>query len=163
MGFCEQQVGDLLASLDALGRFDAPLDAIRAPLQPLPGWVAPAGPTDGGSGAAAAAGAAESLQTTWADLVEADGVLAETLNDAHTADAASRTHLRHLHQEIRAAVQALNSSIQTPAGHQQLVEFLETKAGQAKQITDDAQQTAERVAAGLQAAITTYGAATGPR
>ena len=101
------------------------------------------------------------IEGTRAALVEADRVLTTTLNDAYAADAASRTQLRNLHQEIRASVEALSSSIQTPAGRQQLVEFLETKAGQAKQITDDAQQTAERVAAGLQAAITKYGAATG--
>ncbi|MCH9731732.1 MAG: DUF4226 domain-containing protein [Actinomycetia bacterium] len=162
MGFCEQQVDDLLASLDTLGRFDAPLAEFRPPLQPLPGWVDSAVPTDSGAGAAAAAEGAASLKASWADVVETDGVLAATLNDAHTADAASRTQLKRIHQEIRGAVEALDSTISTPAGRQQLVEFLAMKAAQAKQITDDAQQSAERVAAGLHTALAKYEAVAGP-
>ena len=162
MGFCEQQVGDLLASLDALGRFDAPLDAIRPPLQPLPGWVAPTGPTDGGSGAAAAADAAVAIEGTRAALVEADRVLTTTLNDAYAADAASRAQLNHIHQEVRAVLEELEPSLKTPAGRQQLVEFLETKAVEAKQVTDNAQQTAARVAAILLSASQKFGAAEAP-
>ena len=160
MGFWEQQVDDLLTSVGELGGLQVQPSGIRAPLQPLQEWVEPAASSvDSGSGAAAAADAAVAIHGTRAALVEADRVLVTTLNDAHTADAASRAQLERIHQEVSAALEGLEPSVRTPAGRQQLADFLEMKAVEAKQVADDAQQSAIRVAAALLSATQKFGAA----
>jgi len=163
VGFWQQQVDDLLTSVDELGGRRVQPDGTRTPLQPLQEWVEPAGASiDSGSGAAAAADATVAIEGTHAALVEADRVLTTTLNDAHAADAASRAQLNHIHQEVRAVLEDLEPSLQTPAGRQQLADFLEMKAVEAKQVTDNAQQTAARVAALLLSATQKFGAAEAP-
>jgi hypothetical protein len=115
-----------------------------------------------GKGGEAADDAEASLQNTRAALSEADRGLYTNLNDAHTADAQSRTQLQRIDQEIRAGIAALQPSLGTAAGRQQLADFLEAKADQAKQVAETAQQTSSRIAATLQSVGHQFETATGP-
>ena len=129
--------------------------------RPLPpGSVLPA--SWSGKGADSADDADASLQQSRAALSEADRGLYANLNDAHTAAAQSRAHLQRIHQEIRAGIGALQPSLATPAGRQQLADFLETKASEAKQVADAAQQTSSRIAASLQTVGHQFETAAGP-
>ena len=129
--------------------------------RPLPpGSVLPA--SWSGKGAEVADDAEASLEQTRAALSEADRGLYANLNDAHTAATQSRADLQRIHQEIRTGIAALQPSLGTPAGRQQLADFLERKASEAKQVADAAQQTSSRIAATLQTVGHQFESAAGP-
>ena len=118
--------------------------------RPLPpGSVRPAGWSGRGAEGADAADAA--LRETRAALSEADRGLYENLNEAKVAATQSRTQLQRIHAEIRSGIAAMQPSLSTPAGREQLADFLELKATQAKRIATEAQEVPVRLAARLRA------------
>jgi hypothetical protein len=118
--------------------------------RPLPpGSVLPA--SWSGEGAKGADAAEASLNHTRAALDEADRRLFTGLADAHAADAQTRLQLQRIHHEIQSGVAALQPSLDTPAGREQLADLLERKATEAKQVSRDAQEAAERLAANIAA------------
>jgi hypothetical protein len=118
--------------------------------RPLPpGSVLPA--SWSGEGAKGADAADASLDHTRAALDEADRRLFTGLADTHAADAQTRLQLQRIHHEIQSGVAALQPSLDTPAGREQLADLLERKATEAKQVSRDAQEAAERLAANIAA------------
>jgi hypothetical protein len=125
-----------------------------------PGSVVPAAWS--GKGGEAADDAEASLQKTRSTLSEADQGLYKNLSDAHTADAQSKAHLQRIHQEIRSGIAALQPSLGTAAGREQLADFLQMKAAEAKQVSSDAQQASARLAANMQAVGLQFESASAP-
>lgn len=169
MTFWEQQINDLLMGIEALVGIDAPPYAESAaaswvgvpdnrpsaPFSIFPTLTSGArnvstGPASGsGRGSDSGADAESSMRQRQAVIDEAEQALHSTLIDAHTADLAARARLQRIHQEITAGVAALKPSISTPAGRQQMADFLEAKAQQARQVVIDAQRTAAQSASAL--------------
>lgn len=86
------------------------------------------------------------MRRTRAALDEADRLLRALVDDAHNAASDSRARLQRLHDEVAAGVAALQPSMGTPAGRQQMADFLEAKAQQARAVVDEAQGQADRIA-----------------
>ena len=78
------------------------------------------------------------------------------------ADAQSKAHLQRIHQEIRSGIAALQPSLGTAAGREQLADFLQMKAAEAKQVSSDAQQASVRLAANMQAVGLQFESASAP-
>lgn len=175
MAFWQRQVDDLLAAINTL-----------APPNTSPPDSPPAGPktniglasglphatrdgvhNDGGvinhgQGSSATADAVASLRHSLAAIDEAEREFRRRLNNAHTADAATRARLRQIHQEVNAGVTALQPSIATAAGQEQMANFLEAKAHQARDAIVDAQSNATRLASVLNSAGQQFAAAQQP-
>lgn len=113
-----------------------------------PGSVRPAGWS--GQGAEEADAADASLRKTREALNQADQGLAQTITAAHTADAQSTMALQRIQQEITVGVAAMQPSLGTAAGREQLAEFLDRKASEAKQVARNAQEMSTRLASNLQ-------------
>lgn len=117
--------------------------------RPLPpGSVRPAGWD--GKGADQAEAADAKLRKTHDALNEADQGLAQHIIDAHTADAQTKTQLQRIQQEIQQGVAAMQPSLGTAAGREQLAEFLDRKASEAKQVASNAQEKSARLVSGFQ-------------
>jgi hypothetical protein len=114
-----------------------------------PGSVRPAGWS--GKAAEEADMADAALRTTREGLNQADQGLAQHITAAHTADAQSKTQLQRIQQEIRTGVAAMQPSLGTAAGREQLAEFLDRKGAEAKQVASNAQDKSTRLASSMQA------------
>lgn len=125
-----------------------------------PGSVRPAGWT--GEGADKADAADASLRKTRDALNQADQGLAQNITAAHTADAQSKTQLQRIQQEIQTGVAAMQPSLGTAAGREQLAEFLDRKASEAKQVAKNAQEMSTRLATSFQAVGHQFELASGP-
>ena len=97
-----------------------------------PGSVRPAGWT--GKAAEEADATDASLRKTRGALNQADQGLAQRISAAHTSDAQSKTQLHRFQQEIRTGVAAMQPSLGTAAGREQLAEFLDRKGAVAEQV-----------------------------
>ena len=129
--------------------------------RPLPpGSVRPAGWDGKGADEADTADAA--LRRTHDALNEADQGLAQQIIDAHTADAQTKTQLQRIQQEIQQGVAAMQPTLGTAAGREQLAEFLDRKASEAKQLASNAQEKASRLASGFQTVGHRFELASGP-
>lgn len=113
-----------------------------------PGSVRPAGWT--GQGADEADTADASLRKTRDALNQADQSLGQNITNAHTADAQSKMQLQRIQQEIQMGVAAMQPSLGTAAGREQLAEFLDQKASEAKQVAKNAQEMSTRLATNFQ-------------
>jgi hypothetical protein len=125
-----------------------------------PGSVLPAGWSGKGAEEADAADAA--LRKTRDALNHADQGLAHNITDAHTADAQSKMQLQRIQQEIKLGVAALQPSLGTAAGREQLVQFLDQKASEAKQVARNAQEMSTRLASNFQMVGHQFAAASDP-
>jgi uncharacterized protein DUF4226 len=125
-----------------------------------PGSVLPAGWSGKGADEADATDAA--LRKTREALNQADQGLAQNITDAHTADAQSKAQLQRIQQEIQLGVAAMQPSLGTPAGREQLAEFLDRKASEAKQVASNAQEMSARLASNFQTVGHQFAAATDP-
>ena len=125
-----------------------------------PGSVRPAAWS--GEGADEADAADASLQKTRDALNQADQGLAQNITDAHTADAQSTMALQRIQQEIQVGVAAMQPSLGTAAGREQLAEFLDRKASEAKQVARSAQEMSTRLASSFQTVGHQFSAATDP-
>jgi prefoldin subunit 5 len=114
-----------------------------------PGSVRPAGWS--GKAAEEADAADASLRKTREGLNQADEGLAQHITAAHAADAQSKTQLQRIQQEIRTGVAAMQPSLGTAAGREQLAEFLDRKGAEAKQVASNAQDKSARLASSMQA------------
>jgi hypothetical protein len=129
--------------------------------RPLPpGQVRPAGWD--GQGADEADTAAAALRKTHDALNEADQGLAQRIIDAHTADAQTKTQLQRIQQEIHQGVTAMQPTLGTASGREQLAEFLDRKASEAKQVASNAQEKSTQLASGFQTVGHQFEAAGGP-
>lgn len=124
-----------------------------------PGSVRPAAWSGEGAEEADAADAA--LRKTRDALNEADQGLSQNLTDAHSADAQSKMQLQRIHQEIRAGIAAMQPSLGTPAGREQLADFLERKAAEAKQVASNAQEASTRLASSMRSVGQQFDTASG--
>lgn len=113
-----------------------------------PGSVLPAGWSGKGAEEADAADAA--LRKTRDALNKADQGLAQNITDAHTADAQSKAQLQRIQQEIQLGIAAMQPTLGTAAGREQLAEFLDRKASEAKQVASNAQEMSARLASNFQ-------------
>ena len=109
-----------------------------------PGSVRPAGWT--GKAAEEADATDASLRKTREALNQADQGLAQRISAAHTSDAQSKTQLHRFQQEIRTGVAAMQPSLGTAAGREQLAEFLDRKGAVAEQVASNAQDKSTRLA-----------------
>lgn len=125
-----------------------------------PGSVRPAAWSGEGAKEADAADAA--LQRTRDALNQADQGLGQNIIDAHTADAQSTMALQRIQQEIQVGVAAMQPSLGTAAGREQLAEFLDRKASEAKQVARSAQEMSTRLASSFQIVGQQFSAATDP-
>jgi hypothetical protein len=125
-----------------------------------PGSMRPAAWSGKGAEEADAADAA--LRNTHEALNEADQGLSQNLTDAHTANAQSKMQLQRIHQEIRTGIAAMQPSLGTPAGREQLADFLQMKAAEAKQVASNAQQASTRLASSMRAVGQQFETASGP-
>ncbi|TDH47877.1 DUF4226 domain-containing protein [Mycobacterium eburneum] len=129
--------------------------------RPLPpGSVRPAGWDGKGADQADTADAA--LRRTHDALNEADQGLAQHIIDAHTADTQTKTQLQRIQQEIQQGVAAMQPTLGTASGREQLAEFLDRKASEAKQVASNAQEKAARLASNFQTVGQQFEAAGGP-
>lgn len=129
--------------------------------RPLPpGSVMPAGWD--GKGAEQADAATAKLQRTHEALDEADQGLAQHIIDAHNADAQTKTQLQRIQQEIQLGVAAMQPSLGTVAGREQLAEFLDRKASEAKQVASNAQEKSARLVSGFQSVGQQFEASSDP-
>lgn len=87
------------------------------------------------------------LRRTRDALNQADDALGRAITEAHTADAESKTQLQRIQQEIQVGVAAMQPSLGTAAGKEQLAEFLDRKGSEAKQVASNATATSSRLAA----------------
>ena len=124
-----------------------------------PGSVRPAGWT--GDAADDAETADASLRKTRDTLNDADQGLAHNITNAHTADAQSKMQLQRIQQEIRSGIAAMQPTLGTAAGREQLAEFLERKGAEAKQVATNAQEMSTRLASNFQAVGHQFSATTG--
>ena len=113
-----------------------------------PGSVLPAGWSGKGAEEADATDAA--LRKTREALNRADQGLAQNITDAHTADAQSKMRLQRIQQEIQSGIAAMQPSLGTAAGREQLADFLDRKAAEAKQVARNAQELSTRLASNFQ-------------
>ncbi len=125
-----------------------------------PGSVLPAGWSGEGAEEADATDAA--LRKTREALNQADQGLAQNITDAHAADAQSKAQLQRIQQEIQLGVAAMQPSLGSPAGREQLAEFLDRKASEAKQVASNAQEMSTRLASNFQTVGHQFAAATDP-
>ena len=125
-----------------------------------PGSVRPAGWS--GKGAEEADATDASLRKTREALNQADRGLAQNITAAHTSDAQSKTQLQRIQQEIQMGIAAMQPSLGTAAGREQLAEFLDRKASEAKQVAKNAQEESTRLASNFQAVGHQFSAATEP-
>lgn len=114
-----------------------------------PGSVRPAGWS--GPAAEEADTADAALRKAREGLNQADQGLAQNITAAHTADAQSKTQLQRIQQEIRTGVAAMQPSLGTAAGREQLADFLDRKGAEAKQVATNAQDRSIRLASSMQA------------
>lgn len=125
-----------------------------------PGSVRPAGWS--GKGAEEADATDASLRKTREALNQADQGLAQNITDAHTADAQSKTQLQRIQQEIRSGIAAMQPSLGSAAGREQLADFLDRKASEAKQVAKNAQEESTRLSTNFQAVGHQFVAASDP-
>lgn len=125
-----------------------------------PGSVRPAGWT--GKGAEEADATDASLRKTRDALNQADQGLAQNITDAHTADAQSKAQLQRIQQEIQLGIAAMQPTLGTAAGREQLAEFLDRKASEAKQVASNAQEMSTRLASNFQTVGQQFELASGP-
>lgn len=125
-----------------------------------PGSVLPA--SWSGKGAEEAAAADAALRKTRDALNQADQGLAQNITDAHTADAQTKTHLQRIQQEIQLGIAAMQPTLGTAAGREQLAEFLDRKASEARQVASNAQEMSTRLASNFQTVGQQFAAATDP-
>jgi Domain of unknown function (DUF4226) len=167
--FWQQQIDELLMGIKALVGADAPPYTESAagsgvgvpdnrpptpfsafPMSTSAAREASTIPASGsGKGSDAAADAESSVRQRQAVIDKAEHALHSTLNDSHTAAAAARARLQRIHQEITAGVAAMQPSISTPAGRQQMADFLQAEAQQACQVVTDSQRTAAQAVSAL--------------
>ncbi|KMV22096.1 DUF4226 domain-containing protein [Mycobacterium heckeshornense] len=83
---------------------------------------------------------------------EADQALTGAVRDAHAAAHRSQTRLREVLAEIEAGARALQPSLDTPAGRQQLVDLLHRKAQDVTEVIGQAQEVSRQVATVLASA-----------
>jgi hypothetical protein len=114
-----------------------------------PGSVRPAGWS--GKAAEEADATDASLRKTREAMNQADQGLAQNITDAHAADAQSKTQLQRIQQDIRTGIAAMQPSLGTAAGREQLAEFLDRKGAEAKQVASNAQEKSTRLASSMQA------------
>jgi hypothetical protein len=100
-----------------------------------PGQTHPASWSGKGGDEAQAAG--ESIQRDRAARKDIDARLGEALSRTHSAEADSRQRLRDLHGEIRAGAAALQPTLDTVAGQQQMAEFLLAKTREVKAVVTE--------------------------
>lgn len=91
---------------------------------------------------------------------EADQALAEAVGDAQSAAHRSQRRLREVLAEIEAGVRALQPSLDTPAGRQQLVDLLHRKAQDAAGVIGQAQEASQQAATVLASAQDGYASIT---
>lgn len=115
-----------------------------------------------GKGAEQADAATAKLQRTHEALDEADQGLAQHIIDAHNADAQTKTQLQRIQQEIQLGVAAMQPSLGTVAGREQLAEFLDRKASEAKQVASNAQEKSARLVSGFQSVGQQFEASSDP-
>lgn len=125
-----------------------------------PGSVLPAGWT--GKAAEKADETDAALKKTREALNRADQGLAQNIADAHTADAQSKGQLQRIQQEIQMGIAAMQPTLGTAAGREQLAEFLDRKASEAKQVASNAQEMSARLASNFQTVGHQFAAATDP-
>jgi hypothetical protein len=126
-----------------------------------PGQTHPAAFSGDGADAAKAADAA--IRRDWAARRDTDGQLGEALSRTHAAEADSRQRLRDLDRQIRAGVAALQPTMDTVAGQQQMAEFLLAKTGEVKAVVTEATATARSQGAIVGALGQRYGEIGGTR
>lgn len=112
--------------------------------------------------AASAVAADAALRKTCEALNRADRELAHNITEAHTADAQSKAQLQRITQEIRLGVAAVQPTLGTAAGREQLAEFLDRKASEAKGVVGNAQEMSVRLAANFEAVGHQFAAASDP-
>lgn len=125
-----------------------------------PGSVLPAGWSGKGAEEAEATDAA--LRKTRDALNQADQGLAQSITDAHSADAQSKAQLQRIQQEIQLGITAMQPSLGTAAGREQLAQFLDRKASEAQQVAGNAQEMSARLAANFQTVGQQFAAASDP-
>lgn len=113
-----------------------------------PGSVVPADWSGEGAEQAEAANAA--LQRTREAMNRADEGLGQSITDAHAAAAQSKMQLQQIQQEIRTGIAAMQPSLGTAAGREQLAQFLDQKASEAKQVVSNAQEMSTRLVSNFQ-------------
>ena len=113
-----------------------------------PGSVLPAGWSGKGAEEADATDAA--LRKTPRGAEPGRSGLAQNITDAHAADAQSKAQLQRIQQEIQLGVAPCSRAWLLPAGREQLAEFLDRKASEAKQVASNAQEMSARLASNFQ-------------
>lgn len=115
-----------------------------------------------GKGAEEADATDAALRKTREALNQADQGLAQNITRAHTADAQSKAQLQRIQQEIQLGIAAMQPTLGTAAGREQLAEFLDRKASEAKQVASNAQEMSTRLASHLQTVGHQFELASGP-
>ncbi|MGV7254595.1 DUF4226 domain-containing protein [Mycobacterium kansasii] len=122
-----------------------------------PGQTEPAGMSSWtGKAADAAKAAEESLRQNRSALHETDRGLGESMVQTQDAAENANRRLRDIREEIDAGVRALQPTLDTPAGQQQMAAFLTAKANDARAVIVAAQQTATAQATALAGVRTRY-------
>ncbi|QZH69382.1 MULTISPECIES: DUF4226 domain-containing protein [Mycolicibacterium] len=88
---------------------------------------------------------------------ELDKQLGRGMRDAGQFARTAQERLRTIQADVEAGMAALQPSLDTPAGRQQLASFLDAKASEARDVIEQAQAAAAQAAAVMGAATAGYG------
>jgi Domain of unknown function (DUF4226) len=115
--------------------------------------------TMGWTGAAAedARSADAALVQTARRRGDADQRLAQGMRGAGEAARSAQERLRTIQKDVEVGVAALRPSLDTPAGRQQLITLLDSKASEAREVIGQAQAAGAQAAAAMSAATGGYG------
>jgi hypothetical protein len=86
-----------------------------------------------------------------------DETFAQAILAAKQAARDSQERLQQIHAEVQSGVRALQPSMDTPAGRQQMADFLQSKTAEAREVIRTAQDASARAASAMGSAGQGYG------
>ena len=86
-----------------------------------------------------------------------DNSFARAILATKEAARASQDRLRQIQSEVQAGVRAAQAAMDTPAGRQQMLDFLQGKAAEAREVVAAAEDSSSRAAVSMSAAGQGYG------
>lgn len=157
MGFWEDQVLELIGSIDTLLQHYPPQSPDPTPplSTPGPAHPDPAAFADwSGPAAAAVKQITDEASSLHAARLAADQQLAAAITDAHALSGRIASQLRTLRAQIPAGVQARLPSLDAPGGQIELARFLDGKAGELRALIRQTQEESSGHAANIAAQVT---------
>ncbi|MDT5086045.1 MAG: hypothetical protein QOJ61_3088, partial [Mycobacterium sp.] len=89
-----------------------------------------------------------------------DETFAQAILAAKQAARDSQERLQQIHADVQSAVRALQPSMDTPAGRQQMADLLQSKTTEAREVIRAAQDASARAASAMGSAGQGYGSIT---